>query len=58
VGKSDDFEIPRAAEAVKEAEDEVSGKPEDVANPGAVEVGDQEVTQRHARTHPRSILRS
>jgi hypothetical protein len=58
VGKGDDFEVPRATEAVEKTEDEVARKPEDVADSSAVEIGDQEVTQRHARTHPRSILRS
>jgi hypothetical protein len=57
MGKGDDFEVSRAAKAVKQAEDEISRKPEDVTDPSALEIGDQEVTQRHARTHPRLILR-
>jgi hypothetical protein len=58
VGKGDDFEITRASETVKEAEDEISGESEDMANPGAAEVGDQEIAQLHTRTHPRSLLGS
>jgi hypothetical protein len=51
VGEGDDLEVADAAEAVEEPEHEVAGKPEDVGHAGPPEIGDQEVAERHARSH-------
>jgi hypothetical protein len=51
VGEGHDLEPTAGAEAVEEAEHQVAGEPEDVLDPGATQVGHQEVAELHPGAH-------
>ena len=53
VRERDDLEPTAKRELVEEIQDEVARKAEDVADAEAVQVGDQEVAERHLGLHAR-----
>ena len=51
VGEGHDLEPAGAPEAMEEPEHEVAGQTEDVRHAGALQIGDEEVAERHQRAH-------